>query len=201
MFLTSDIDECETGLSFACPENSNCRNSIGSYSCGIPPDIEVRNPGLELHCVYVNVTGINTDMLSNLTERPNHRLSYSVGTDFCLEDVDSLLPNITLECSLANEPDPPPRFNFTVERTLLNSSSTEMLQMQTSTNDSILQLNETALVSLFSVDTESVTVICVVYNTFGILRVTTSITVCGMYHSVYMGYYQAFQCYTMSCKI
>jgi hypothetical protein len=182
-FLTPDIDECDTGLSFACPENSNCSNSIGSYSCGIPPDIEIRNPGLELHCVYI--TGINSDMLSNLIERPNHRLSYSVGMDFCLEDVDSLLPNITLECSLANEPDPLPRFNFTVERTLLNSSSTEMLQMQTST-DSILQLNETALLSLFIADTESITVTCVAYNTFGNPRVATSITICGMYHSVYI---------------
>ena len=49
-FLTSDINECDTGLD-SCPENSNCRNSIGSYSCGVPPDIdsEVQNPGQKLH--------------------------------------------------------------------------------------------------------------------------------------------------------
>ena len=120
-------------------------------------------------------------MLSNLIERPNHNLSYSVGTNFCLEDMDSLLPNIALECSLSNEPDPLPRFNFTVERTLLNSSSMEMLQMQTS-NDSVLQLNETTLLSLFSADTESITVTCVVYNTFGNFNDSTSIIICGMYH-------------------
>ena len=47
-FLTSDIDECDTGLVMisACPDISNCHNLIGSYSCGVPPDIEVRNPGI-----------------------------------------------------------------------------------------------------------------------------------------------------------
>ena len=119
-------------------------------------------------------------MLSNLIERPNHNLSYSVGTNFCLEDMDSLLPNIALECSLSNEPDPLPRFNFTVERISLNFSSMEMLQMQTST-DSVLQLNETTLLSLFSANTEAIVVTCVVYNTFGNLSVATNITVCGIY--------------------
>ena len=118
-------------------------------------------------------------MLSNLIERPNHNLSYSVGTNFCLEDMDSLLPTITLECSLSNEPDPLPRFNFTVERISLNFSSMEILQMQTST-DSVLQLNEIMLQSLFNADTESIVIICVVYNTFGILRVATNIIVCGI---------------------
>ena len=56
----------------------------------------------------------------------------------------------------------------------------EMLQMQTSTDD-VLQLNETTLQSLFSADTESIVVTCVVYNTFGNLSVATNITVCGMY--------------------
>ena len=137
-------------------------------------EIQVRN------CIYNNNNYYCSNILSNLIERPNHNLSYSVGTNFCLEDMDSLLPNIALECLLSNEPDPLPRFNFTVERTLLNSSSMEMLQMQTS-NDSVLQLNETTLLSLFSANTESIVVTCVVYNTFGNFRVATNITVCGMY--------------------
>ena len=94
--------------------------------------------------------------------------------------MDSLLPNIALECSLSNEPDPLPRFNFTIERISLNFSNMEMLQMQTST-DSVLQLNEIMLQWLFSADTESIVVTCVVYNTFGNLSVATNITVCGMY--------------------
>ena len=172
--LTLDIDECDTGLD-SCPENSDCCNSIGSYSCGVPPDIKIRKPGQKLHNYYC----YSGNMLSNLIERPNHSLSYSVGTNFCLEDMDSLLPDIALDCSLSNKPDPLPHFNFTVERISLNFSSMEMLQMQTST-DSVLQLNETTLLSLFSADTESITITCVVYNTFGILRVATNITICGM---------------------
>ena len=174
--MTSDIDECDTGLD-SCPETSDCRNSIGSYSCGVPPDIEIiRNRGQKLHNNYCCNSG---NMLLILIERPNHSLSYSVGTNFCLEDMDSLLPNIALKCSLSNEPDPLPHFNFTVERISLNFSSIEMLQMQTST-DSILQLNETTLLSLFSANTESITITCVVYNTFGNLSVATNITVCGI---------------------
>ena len=172
--MTSDINECDTGLD-SCPENTDCRNSIGSYSCGVPPDIEIRKPGQKLHNYYC----YSGNVLSNLIERPNHSLSYSVGTNFCLEDMDSLLPNIALNCSLSNEPNPPPRFNFTVERISLNISSMEMLQMQTSTD---IELNETTLLSLFSADTESIVVTCVVYNTFGMHRVATNITVCGMYH-------------------
>ena len=148
-----------------------------SYSCGVPPDIKIRKPGQKLHNYYC----YSGNLLSNLIERPNHNLSYSVGTNFCLEDMDSLLPNIALKCSLSNEPDPPPRFSFTVERISLNFSSMEMLQMQTSTDD-VLRLNETTLLSLFSADTQSVVVTCVVYNTFGSPKVATNITVCGMYH-------------------
>ena len=93
--------------------------------------------------------------------------------------MDSLLPNITLECLLGNEPDPLPVFIFTVER-ILASNSTEMLQMQMS-NESILQLNETVLLSLFNLDTKSISVTCVVSNIFGNAYNTTNITICGMY--------------------
>ena len=54
-FLTLDINECDTGLD-SCPENSDCRNSIGSYSCGVPPDIKnIRNPGQKLHIIIITV--------------------------------------------------------------------------------------------------------------------------------------------------
>ena len=91
--------------------------------------------------------------------------------------MDALLSDVVLECSLGNEPDPPPNFSFTVQ----TSRSTEILQEQRS-NESILLLNETALLSLFSADTESITVTCVVSNVFGMVRISTSITVCGMYN-------------------
>ena len=91
--------------------------------------------------------------------------------------MDSVLPNMIMECSLGNEPDPPPEFIFTVERIQL-SNSTEMLQMQMS-NDSILQLNETAVLSLFNMDTKSIIVTCVVSNIFGNAHTNTTITICG----------------------
>ena len=116
-----------------------------------------------------------------IAERPNHSLFYTVGNDFCIEDVDSILPDMTLECSLSNIPDPPPNFSFTVERILVsNNLDSEMLQMQMS-NESILQLNETALLSLFDLDTKSITVTCEVSNTFGVAGINTIITICGTY--------------------
>ena len=95
--------------------------------------------------------------------------------------MDSVLPNVTLECSLGNTPDPPPHFSFTVERILVsNDADSEMLQMQMS-NDNILQLNETALLSLFDLDTKTITVTCEVSNTFGVAGISTTITICGTY--------------------
>ena len=144
--------------------------------------MESRYYNIIVHNIIVIIYSV---MLSNSIERPNHRLSYSVGNDFCLEDVNSLLLNITLECSLANEPDLLPEFDFIVERTLLNSSrlSMETLQMQTS-SDSILKLNKTALLSLFIANTKFITIECVVDNVFG---VATNITVCGMYYIIQYG--------------
>ena len=96
--------------------------------------------------------------------------------------MNSVLPNMTMECSLGNEPDPPPEFYFFVNGMLLPNSTdsvTDMLQMQIS-NDNILQLNETAILSLFNMDTESIIVTCIVSNTFGIAYASTTITICGM---------------------
>ena len=107
--------------------------------------------------------------------------------------MDTLLSGVILECSLGNEPDPPPNFSFTVQR-ILASRRTEILQEQRST-DSILLLNKTVLVSLFSADTESITVTCIVSNIFGIAGIFTSITVCGMY----MGN-QTFICFACKTK-
>ena len=177
IFLTSDIDECITGLN-DCPENSNCRNLDGNFSCGVRPIIEQQKPGSYI-CLLVTSLYNNVFKFNTIAERPNHNLSYTVGIDFCLEDMGSVLPNMIMECSLGNEPDPPPEFTFTVERVL--SNSTEMLQiMRQMSNDSILQLNETTVLSLFNVDTKSIIVTCVVSNTFGSAYTNTTITICGM---------------------
>ena len=116
-------------------------------------------------------------------ERPNHDLLYTVGTDFCLEDMDTVLPIMTMECSLGNDPDPLPEFSFTVERMLSNNS-----QMS---NDGILQLNRATLLSLFNMDTMFITVTCTVSNLFGSTNSTTVITVCGIYYNT-IGSFQIF---------
>ena len=123
-------------------------------------------------------------------ERPNHDLFYTVGTDFCLEDMDTVLPIMTMECSLGNDPDPLPEFSFTVEKMLSNDS--EVLHSQMSiANDSILQLNGTTLLSLFNMDTMFITVTCNVTNLFGSTNSTTVITVCGIYYNT-IGSFQIF---------
>ena len=178
ILLTSDINECITGLN-DCPENSNCRNLDGNFNCGVSPIIEQQKPGSYI-CLLV--TSMYNNVNTIIVGRPNHNLYYTVGIDFCLEDMGSVLPNMIMECSLGNKPDPPPEFAFTVERNLLPSSTdsaTEMLQMQMS-NDSILQLNETTVLSLFNVDTKFIIVTCVVSNTFGSANTSTTITICGM---------------------
>ena len=121
-------------------------------------------------------------------ERPNHDLLYTVGTDFCLEDMDTVLPIMTMECSLGNDPDPLPEFSFTVERMLSNNS--EVLHSQIS-NDHILQLKGTTLLSLFNMDTMFITVTCNVSNLFGSNDNTTVITVCGIYYNT-IGSFQSF---------
>ena len=113
-----------------------------------------------------------------IIEQPNHNLSYTVGTNFCLEDMDSVLPSMTMKCLVGNEPDPLPEFSFTVERMLV-SNDTKMLHRQMS-NESILLLRETTVLSLFNEDTVSVSVTCTAYNSFGNDTATTIITVCGI---------------------
>ena len=45
IFLTSDIDECILELD-DCSGDSNCHNLNGSYSCGVEPVIEIREPSI-----------------------------------------------------------------------------------------------------------------------------------------------------------
>ena len=107
------------------------------------------------------------------TDRPNHNLSYTVGNEFCLEDVDSLLPStsITLECLLGNEPDPLPEFTFIID------TGPRILRIQTS-NNSILQLSAMEMQSLI-MDTFVVVVSCMASNSFGSDAKTTFIFICG----------------------
>ena len=57
-----------------------------------------------------------------------------------------------------------------------------MLQIQMSA-DSILQLDEMALLSLFDVDTAFVMVTCIVSNGYGNDSAITLITICGTHYN------------------
>ena len=103
--------------------------------------------------------------------------------------MDSLLPSITLECLLGNEPDPLPEFTFIIEGMfsdpgILNSSesdyNTSMSLLLSKDKLSILQL-DAEILQLFILEQtpDEVTVTCTASNSFGNDTNTTLITICG----------------------
>ena len=109
--------------------------------------------------------------------RPNHQLSYTIGSDFCLEDIDTSQHGVSIGCLLANSPSPPPQFNMTVTRTLTNSRSIEKL-FSSQTMDLIV--NSSLLSVLFEENTAHLNILCTVSNSFGSVEAMTVIRVCGM---------------------
>ena len=113
------------------------------------------------------------------TDRPNHNLSYTVGNNFCLEDVDSLLPStsITLECLLGNEPYPLPEFTFIIESQSVLFGP--VIRRISTSNDGILQLSAIDIQFRFMDTSFTVTVSCMASNSFGSDIATTVIFICG----------------------
>ena len=111
--------------------------------------------------------------IATVTVRPNHDLSYAIGTDFCLEHVESFQGGINVHCHLSNVPVPAPTFNMTVA-TIGEDGTIKLL----SRKSEILFLNKTMLKTLFNNDS-MVNVSCMVSNSFGSDILTTLIRVCG----------------------
>ena len=107
---------------------------------------------------------------------PNQNLSYTIGTDFCLEDINSFpqLQSVSVHCLLANDPIPQPQFKFNVTNLALNGS-----RLLLEENTESLFLNATVLSPLFENDTNAIRVTCQVYNSIGSSEMITNITVCG----------------------
>ena len=82
--------------------------------------------------------------------------------------------DVTLNCS--NDAHPPPNFTFIVSRKTVDNVT---VLMNKTSNDSVLKLDETNIAPLFFQDTESLLVLCRVFNEFGSDDGTTRITVCG----------------------
>jgi hypothetical protein len=115
------------------------------------------------------------------TVRPNHDLSYTIGTNFCLE-LESPL-NIMMNSfwvvscrQLANQPIPPPTFLLTIE-IVKTEMETELL-MTTDQNLTFYNLNST-INTLLERNTSAIRVTCNVSNNFGSDNASTMIEPCG----------------------
>ena len=113
------------------------------------------------------------------TVRPNHNLSYAIGTDFCLEDtyIYAFQHDVYVHCQLANDPLSLPQFNMSLTATrIANDGTRHLLSRQTAAD---LVLNRTTLAILLDNDTVAVSITCRVDNSFGMDEMITSIRVCG----------------------
>lgn len=108
--------------------------------------------------------------------RPNINLSYAIGTDFCLEDADSLPNGIFVHCPITNAAIPHPHFLMTVIRAAADGTEIEQLLSEQMDH---LSLDRTTLSALFDNDTTFVKITCNVSNIFGSDNRTTTIRVCG----------------------
>ena len=111
-------------------------------------------------------------------EKPNHNLTYPAGADFCLEDPVNSPFQITITCPLANEPQPPPEFHWSIysyyNETELDLDALSSLQVS---NDSSDTLNLRGTVGLDGESTLSIS--CNVDNLYGNDTETTLISLCG----------------------
>ena len=106
-------------------------------------------------------------------------MSYSVGTDFCLEDTSY---SFTIICRLEEQPLPPPTFQwittFILNETNLVASVGNIIDTTYFDNDTLIfpgdEISELDQYSILDVT-------CNVSNAFGFDIATTSVKICGMY--------------------
>ena len=121
-----------------------------------------------MNCVYIIIA------------KPNHKLSYSVGTDFCLEDTSY---SFIIVCHLEEPPLPPPTFQW-MTNFILNETDS-FASVSNITIDTTYFDNDTLIFSgdeITELDQYSVLdVTCNVSNAFGLDTATTSVKICSMY--------------------
>ena len=113
-------------------------------------------------------------------EKPNHNLTYTAGTEFCLEDPVNTPFQITITCPLANEPQPPPMFHWSIYYNIFNDSESDLddslpsLQVFNDNSDTLI------LIGTVGLDGEStLSISCIVDNLYGYDVRTTEISPCG----------------------
>ena len=125
---------------------------------------------------YIGESGNQHDFIP--VDKPNHKLQYDIGTDFCIEDPVSTTFQSTINCPLTQEPQPEPRFRWIVT---LNGPGTDLSYEEITSfglnvyeNDTFI-LNGTVNINQAS----TLVVTCDVSNTFGNDTETTYISLCG----------------------
>ena len=112
--------------------------------------------------------------------KPIHKLNYSVGTDFCLEETSF---SFTIVCRLENEPTPSPLPAFQWLTTFKSNETVDSITV-TATVDTMYFENDTLIFSgdaIAELDRCSVlNVTCIATNNFGSDNATTSVKICGM---------------------
>ena len=110
-------------------------------------------------------------------EKPNHNLTYSIGSNFCIEDPVNTPFIVAVVCPLANEPQPPPEFRWSI----FYNTSTEvdlhgLPSLQIFNESDILNLSGTIELG----EGVSLTITCTVNNQYDNDTENTLISLCGM---------------------
>ena len=111
--------------------------------------------------------------------RPNNELTYTIGTNFCLEDSFlNTMMNLTwlISCEHANQPTPKPNFRMT---TVVVRNGTEFDQVLENTNRNQTSYDLNATMHFLLQKDTALKVTCIVFNGFGSDNASTLIELCG----------------------
>ena len=114
--------------------------------------------------------------------KPNHELQYGIGSNFCLEDPTSFF-QLMINCSLIQDPQPPPEFRWTLTYNSTNLSLNSEDNIMYHHGLSVYQENETLTLNgalLDGLDGDlRIYITCNVSNIYGNDSRSTSISLCG----------------------
>lgn len=113
------------------------------------------------------------------TEKPNHNLTYSIGSHFCIEDPMNSPFRATIMCRFENDPLPPPNFQWSIyyNDIELDLDSLPSLHITSFSENDMLNLS-----GIMGLEGDlSLTITCTVGNEYGNDIENTTIRLCGVY--------------------
>ena len=123
---------------------------------------------------YGNLLILHIIQIVLCAAKPNHKLNYTVGTDFCLEDTS--FPFVII-CYLEDEPVPPPKFQWKI-----TLNETDIIIGDIEVNGTYFD-NDTLIFSgnaITELDQYSILrVTCIASNSFGSDTGNTNVKICG----------------------